>query len=83
MFTPTVLNSGDPSPYALGWFAEEVDGMELMWHYGYGAYSSLFLMVPSEGLTFIILANTQNMSRPFGLGGADVRPPNSPKEVLV
>ena len=72
MFEPTRLNSGDLGPYALGWFVEEVDGTELIWHYGYGAYSSLLLMVPSEGLTFIILANTQNMSRPFGLGGADV-----------
>ena len=29
-------------------------------------------MVPSEGLTFIVMGNTQNLSRPFGLGIADV-----------
>jgi len=68
MFAPTVLNSGADGPYGLGWFTETYDDTELIWHYGYGAYSSLFLMVPSERLTFIVLANTQNLSRPFGLG---------------
>ncbi len=68
MFTPTVLNSGEDGPYGLGWFTERYGETELVWHYGYGAYSSLFLMVPSEGLTFIVLANTQNLSRPFQLG---------------
>jgi len=68
MFTPTLLNSGQTGPYGLGWFTEVLGDIELIWHYGYGAFSSLFLMVPEEDLTFIVLANTQNMSRPFGLG---------------
>ena len=68
MFTATRLNSGDTGPYGLGWFTEAFGETELIWHYGYGAFSSLFLMVPDEDLTFIVLANTQNMSRPFGLG---------------
>jgi len=68
MFTPTELDSGADGPYGLGWFTERYGETELIWHYGYGAYSSLFLMVPSEGLTFVVLANTQNLSRPFGLG---------------
>ena len=72
MFAPTVLNSGEHGPYGLGWFTETVDGTRLVWHYGYGAYSTLFLMVPDERLTFIALANTQNLSRPFGLGMANV-----------
>ena len=72
MFTPTSLTSGEDGPYGLGWFTETYGDMELIWHYGYGAYSTLFLMVPSEGLTFIALANTQNLSRPFGLGLEDV-----------
>jgi len=72
MFTPTTLNSGRPGPYGLGWSTEVVDGTRLVWHYGYGAYSALFLMVPDRDLTLIALANTQNLSRPFGLGGSDV-----------
>jgi hypothetical protein len=71
MFTPTRLTSGEDGPYGLGWFTQTYEETELIWHYGYGAYSSLFLMVPSERLTFIVLANTQNLSRPFGLGGED------------
>jgi CubicO group peptidase (beta-lactamase class C family) len=71
MFTPTRLASGEVGPYGLGWFTETYGETELIWHYGYGAYSSLFLMAPDEGLTFIVLANTQNLSRPFGLGGED------------
>ena len=67
MFTPTQLASG-ASPYGLGWFTETIDGLQLIWHYGYGAYSSLFLMVPDLQLTLIVLANTQNLSRPFPLG---------------
>lgn len=78
MFTPTILNSGDESPYGLGWFIEEYEGTELIWHYGYGAYSSLLLMVPSQKLTFIALANSQNLSRPFGLGHAEVSVLSSP-----
>ncbi|MCK5585444.1 beta-lactamase family protein [Candidatus Bipolaricaulota bacterium] len=72
MFAPTRLNSGAAGPYGLGWFTEAFGETELIWHYGYGAFSSLFLMVPDEDLTFIVLANTQNMSRPFGLGLEDV-----------
>jgi len=72
MFTPTALRSGRSAPYALGWFVEWFGETQLIWHYGYGAYSTLFLMVPSERLTFIVLANSQNLSRPFMLGQAGV-----------
>jgi len=78
MFAPTVLNSGMFGPYGLGWFTETVDETRLIWHYGYGAYSTLFLMVPEMDLTFIVLANTQNLSRPFGLGMPDVSVLGSP-----
>jgi CubicO group peptidase (beta-lactamase class C family) len=78
MFTPTVLNSGASGPYGLGWFTEPHGETRLIWHYGYGAYSSLFLMLPDNGLTFIVLANSQNLSRPFGLGSADVSVLRSP-----
>jgi len=78
MFTPTALNSGADGPYGLGWFTERYGETELIWHYGYGAYSSLFLTVPDEGLTFVVLANSQNLSRPFGLGLEDVSVLGSP-----
>jgi len=78
MFTPTRLRSGAASPYGLGWFTETVDGLQFIWHYGYGAYSSLFLMVPEMRLTFVVLANTQNLSRPFPLGRDGVSVLTSP-----
>jgi CubicO group peptidase (beta-lactamase class C family) len=72
MFTPMRLTTGDDGPHGLGWFTETYRGSKLIWHFGNGAYSSLFLMMPDEGLTFIVLGNTQNLSRPFGLGWGDV-----------
>jgi len=68
MFSPVQLASGASSPYGLGSFVESVDETPFLWHYGYGAYSSLFLHVPELRLTFILLANSPNLSRPFGLG---------------
>jgi len=78
MFTPTVLNSGANGPYGLGWFTETYSGTKLIWHYGYGVYSTLFLMVPDLKLTFIVLGNTQNLSRPFTLGYEDASVLTSP-----
>ncbi|MEZ4868030.1 MAG: serine hydrolase domain-containing protein [Caldilineaceae bacterium] len=70
MFTPTVSTNGAVLPYGLGWFVEETNGTRLIWHYGlWECNSSLLLKVPDQGLTFIILANTDNLSRPYNLGG--------------
>jgi CubicO group peptidase (beta-lactamase class C family) len=55
-------------PYGLGWFVGVYDGIKVMYHTGwwYG-YSALFVKVPDKDLTFIILANSQDLSRPFYL----------------
>jgi CubicO group peptidase (beta-lactamase class C family) len=69
VFTPARNPSGEVLPYALGWFIHEHQGIELQWHYGYwDANSSLIVRVPSEGLAFIVLANTSMLSRPYDLG---------------
>jgi hypothetical protein len=45
----------------------------LIWHYGYWTCnSSLILKVPDRGITFIAMANTDNLSRPTDLGAGDV-----------
>jgi CubicO group peptidase (beta-lactamase class C family) len=74
MFTPTISNSGKPLPYGLGWFVQYHHGVKLVWHYGHApkAYSSLMLKVPEEGLTFILLANSDGASAPFRLGAGNV-----------
>jgi CubicO group peptidase (beta-lactamase class C family) len=74
MFAPTVSTTGAQLPYGLGWFSQEYGGTRLIWHYGYWSpsVSSLILKVPEEQITFIILANTDNLSRPYRLGDGDV-----------
>jgi CubicO group peptidase (beta-lactamase class C family) len=67
--------AGDvPLPMGLGWFVQNVDGLQLVWHFGLvkDAWSSLILKVPNRDLTFILLANSDGLSAPFGLENADV-----------
>jgi CubicO group peptidase (beta-lactamase class C family) len=73
MFTPTLCNSGEPLPYGMGWFAQEHEAVQLIWHYGQQTtYSSLILKVPEGELTLILLANSDGASAPFNLGEGDV-----------
>lgn len=69
VFTPAASNSGEALPYGLGWFIQEYQGVKLQWHYGYWTTnSSLIVRAPELGLTFVVLANTQTLSSPYGLG---------------
>ncbi|HLL73679.1 MAG TPA: serine hydrolase [Pyrinomonadaceae bacterium] len=72
-FTPFTSTKGEPLPYGLGWFTQNYKGTRLIWHYGYWTgNSSLILKVPDQNLTFIAMANTDNLSRPTDLGAGDV-----------
>ncbi len=73
MWTPTVSNSGQTLPYGLGWFTQDYRGTRLIWHTGFSppSTSALFLKLPDEGLTFIVLANTDMLSRHFQAGHGD------------
>lgn len=72
-FTPMVSTTGEKLPYGLGWFTQDYKGRMLIWHYGYWTgNSSLILKVPDRNLTFIAMANTDNLSRPTDLGDGDV-----------
>lgn len=72
-FTPTVSTKGQTLPYGLGWFTQNYKGTRLIWHYGYWTCnSSLILKVPDRNITFIVMANTDNLSRPTDLGAGDV-----------
>ncbi|MBV9928534.1 MAG: serine hydrolase [Acidobacteria bacterium] len=72
-FTPFTSTKGEALPYGLGWFTQDYRGTRLIWHYGYWTgNSSLILKVPERNLTFIAMANTDNLSRPTDLGAGDV-----------
>jgi len=61
--------SGAALPYGLGWFVSDYKGVRVIWHYGlWTASSSLVIKVPSQGLTFVLLANSDGLSAPYPLG---------------
>lgn len=68
-WTPVVGPSGATFPYGLGWFVTDYRGVRVIWHYGYWtASSTLIIKVPSQGLTFVLFANTDGLSAPYPLG---------------
>lgn len=73
VFTPTISLSGETLPYGLGWFVQTVKGVRLQWHYGYWTgNSSLIIRVPERGLTFVLLANSDRLSRDTSLGAGNL-----------
>ena len=73
MWTPTVSTSGQKLPYGLGWFTQSYRGTRLIWHSGFSppSTSALFLKLPEQGLTLIVLANTDLLSRQYQAGYGD------------
>lgn len=63
MMSPMRSSTGEALPYGLGWFIQEYQGHTLVWHSGWweDAYSALYLKIPSLGLTFIALANSEGI----------------------
>ncbi len=71
-FTPAMSTKGESLPYGLGWFTQDYKGTKLFWHYGYWTGNSSFIMkVPERNMTFIIMANSDNLSRPTDLGSGN------------
>ncbi|HKY42450.1 MAG TPA: serine hydrolase [Pyrinomonadaceae bacterium] len=71
-FTPAVSTKGESLPYGLGWFTTNYKGTKLLWHYGYWTGNSSFILkVPEQNITFIIMANSDNLSRPTELGSGN------------
>lgn len=65
-FTPWVTPKGKTIQYGLGWYVKNYYGMKMIWHTGWWmGYSALFLRIPAKDITFIILANSQDLNRPF------------------
>ena len=71
-FTPAVSTKGETLPYGLGWFTTNYKGTKMIWHYGYWTGNSSFILkVPERNMTFIIMANSDNLSRPTDLGAGN------------
>ena len=69
--------NGEVFPYGLGWFVTDYKGVRVIWHYGYWtASSTLVIKVPTQDLTFVLLANTDGLSAPYPLaaGTLDASP---------
>jgi CubicO group peptidase (beta-lactamase class C family) len=82
-YAPTISSSGETLPYALGWFSTRVSGEQIVWHYGYWTgNSSLIVKVPSRNLTFVILANSDMLSRPTRLGDGDLMSSSLAREFI-
>jgi len=63
MYTPTISTTGEELPYGLGWFVDNNEEVDIIWHYGYwDAVSTLILKIPEEELSFVILANSDRLS---------------------
>jgi CubicO group peptidase (beta-lactamase class C family) len=83
IFTPFVTPKGKMIQYGLGWFVKYYNGVKIIWHTGWWfGYSSLLVKIPEKDLTFIILANSQDLSRPFYLTLYPVPLPNPFKKSL-
>jgi CubicO group peptidase (beta-lactamase class C family) len=74
MWRPGRSPSGAVLPYGIGWYVQEVDGRRLVWHSGRwdGAYSALYLKLPDERLTLILLANSEGLAWQNPLDAAQV-----------
>jgi hypothetical protein len=61
------------SPYGLGIFSQMIADKKILWSYGqYDCYSSLYISVPEDDLTLVLLANNNLMSDPARLIYGDI-----------
>jgi CubicO group peptidase (beta-lactamase class C family) len=67
--------TGKLLPYGLGWFVQKHGGVKVVWHFGQTAESSsLLVKIPEQELTFVVLGNSDGLSRGRRLGDeADVQ----------
>lgn len=72
-WTPVAGPNGEVFPYGLGWFTTSYRDVPVVWHYGWWtAASALVIKVPSQQLTFVLLANTEGLSAPYPLGSGNL-----------
>lgn len=73
--TPSISTTGQPLPTSLGWFAQSIQGVPVMWGYGQSGDQGagvLLFRVPDRRLTLVVLANNNLISDRFRLLAGDV-----------
>jgi CubicO group peptidase (beta-lactamase class C family) len=70
-WTPFVSNSGRPLVHGLGWFVQTYHGLKCVWHFGNDPdeFSGTYLKLPEKGISLILLANSDGLSKPFYRSG--------------
>jgi CubicO group peptidase (beta-lactamase class C family) len=61
---PANYADGSISPYGYGWYFQQLNNTQLMWHSGKdeeAGYSALFLRIPEQKTAFILLANADSV----------------------
>lgn len=68
------LRVGPLGDYRMGWWIEDWSGKRLVWHSGKDdeRYSAVYLKVPEDNLTLIVLANTESIWGPTSVVKAEV-----------
>ncbi len=74
MMRPVRSKDDQALPYGYGIFAQEFLTKKINWSYGqFDCFSSLYLKVPEQDLTLVLLANNNLMSDPARLINGDIR----------
>jgi CubicO group peptidase (beta-lactamase class C family) len=63
-----------PLPHGIGWFVQSYNGEPVVWQFGLSdnASSSLLITLPTRGLTVILLANSDGLTKAYTLAAGDV-----------
>jgi CubicO group peptidase (beta-lactamase class C family) len=71
---PPVGRDHQSLPHGMGWFVQNYKGETVVWQFGVteNASSSLMVTVPARALTMIVLANSDQLVKPFPLTNGDV-----------
>jgi CubicO group peptidase (beta-lactamase class C family) len=71
---PPLDANGQRLPHGLGWFVQSYNGTPVVWQFGQAdnASSSLAVTIPAKGLTLILAANSDGLTRPFQVSAGDV-----------
>ncbi len=75
LFSPAVTSTGKKLPYAVGWYVQDYMGKPLIWHAGWDpdpGFSALYLKIPAENATLILLANSEGLHWETALDKAEV-----------